>query len=48
MLWDATVGRVEDAILLLALVLAAPLLILLLGMPIVLCVWAALELLRRL
>jgi len=42
------VGRAEDAVLLLLVILAAPLLILLIGVPIVLCLRVAIELLGRL
>jgi len=46
-LWGGAVARAEDAVVLLGLVFAAPFLILLIGMPIVLCVRAAIELLGR-
>jgi hypothetical protein len=44
----AAAGRIADAALLLVLVLTAPLVILLIGMPIVLCLRAAIEILGRL
>jgi hypothetical protein len=46
--WAGAVRRTEDAVLLLVVVLAVPLLILLIGMPIVLGLRAAIELLSRL
>lgn len=46
-LWDGAVGRAEDAVLLLLLVLATPLVILLIGMPIALCLREAIRLFSR-